>query len=261
MFQPLKVAVLPYDIAWGDKEENLLSIGELIRRVDNDVDLVVLPELFTTGVLRDETMIINMAETNQDKTIRTLTRWASFYNIAICGSFLATTSDKYYNRAFFVEPSGEITFYDKHHLFSIGGESNLFSQGQDLPKIIRYRGWNIAMIICYDLRFPVWCRNVENKYDILISIANWPSSRSYAWRQLLIARALENQAYVVGANRSGSDDYGSYDICDSICINFKGELIGDIKSQIIYATFDKSELDSYKSKFSVWTDADKFELI
>lgn len=262
MSQELKIAILPYDVAWGDKEENLLSIGERLRRVDNNTDIVVLPELFTTGVVTDPSMVVNLAETNQDKTIRTMMYWAFEHNLAICGSFLATTSGNYFNRAFFIEPSGEVTFYDKRHLFSIDGEPEQFIKGNDKCEIIRYRGWNIYMVVGYDMRFPVWCRNIENRYDIMLAMASWPNTRAYSWRQLLIARAIENQAYVIGGNRSGSDDYGIYDIGDSIIIDFKGNIISQLDTKnIIYAQLSKQELLMYRQKFPQCNDADKFTLL
>ena len=261
MSHPLKIAIIPYDIAWGDKDENLLSIGEKLGRVESDTDIVVLPEMFTTGVLNDPAMVANLAETNQDRTMMALCRLASFFNFAICGSFLATTSGNYYNRAFFVEPSGEVTYYDKKHLFTVGGEDALFSAGDQQSEIIRYRGWNISLAVCYDLRFPVWNRNVNNRYDIKIFVANWPSSRSYAWQHLLIARAIENQSYVVGANRVGGDDYGTYSIDDSMCIDYLGKIISEKSADnILYSVADYEKLMSFRRKFPVWKDADVFSL-
>ena len=262
MSQELKIAILPYDVAWGDKEENLLSIGERLRRVDSNTDIVVLPELFTTGVVSDSSMVVNLAETNQDKTIRTMMYWAYEHKFAICGSFLATTSGNYYNRAFFIEPSGEVTFYDKRHLFSLEGEPEHFVQGKNKCEIIRYRGWNIFIVLSNDIRFPIWCRNIENQYDIMITIASWPSLQAYSWRQLLIARAIENQAYVVGGNRGGSDDYGLYNVDDSICVDFKGNIISQIDTKnIIYAHLSNEELKSFRQKYPNWKDADKFTLL
>lgn len=257
----LKIAIIPHDIVWGDKEENLLSIAELLHKVERDTDLVILPELFTTGVISDSSMINDLAEPNSGKTIETVHRWASYFKFAICGSFIATTASNYYNRAFFIEPSGDENFYDKKHLFSIGGESQIFSQGTCNAPIIRYRGWNIKMIVCYDLRFPVWCRNRLNNYDLLIVPANWPLSRAYPWNQLLIARAIENQCYVIGANRSGKDDFGIYDIADSKVINCKGEPIqSSIEQGIIYAELSKEKLETFRAKFPVWNDADIFSI-
>lgn len=259
MPQLLKTAIIPYDIAWGDKEENLLSVEEWLCRVDKDTDIVILPEMFSTGFVTDRTMVMSMAETNNDRTINLVKEWAAKYNFAICGSFMATNSGLYFNRAFFAEPSKEISFYDKKHLFSIGGESDIYTAGNKQSDIIRYRGWNIALVVCYDIRFPAWCRNVNNKYDILISMANWPESRGYAWRQLLIARAIENQSYIIGANRSGSDDYGRYSIEDSMTIDFKGNTISEqVNNKIKYALLDHESLERFRLKFPVWKDADKF---
>lgn len=257
----LKVAIIPYDITWGDKEENLLSVAELLRKIDKDTDLVVLPEMFSTGFITDNVLVANLAESNSGKTIESIHRWASFFNFAICGTFIASTATGYYNRAFFIEPSGDETFYDKGHLFSLGGESMIYQRGLSKSPIVRYRGWNIRMIICYDLRFPAWCRSMNNDYDLLIVPANWPESRSYPWNQLLIARAIENQSYVIGANRSGRDDFGTYLQQDSVVIDHKGQRVSQDKDGIIYAELSKDKLNQFREKFPVWKDADDFQLM
>lgn len=258
----LKVAIIPYDIVWADKDENLMSVSHLLRYVDADTDIVVLPEMFTTGFITDNTMVSTLAETNTGKTIDAVHRWADFFKFAICGSFIASTASGFYNRAFFIEPSGDETFYDKKHLFSIGGESKVYNQGDKVSPIVRFRGWNIKFVVCYDVRFPMWCRNIDNNYDVMIATANWPTSRSYAWNQLLIARAIENQSYVVGANRSGKDDYGTYSESDSVIIDYKGNQIGERDaSGIIYAQMSQEKLLAFRTKFPVWKDADRFQLI
>lgn len=268
MENTLNIAILPYDIVWGDKEENILSIGECLKTISNDTDIVVLPEMFTTGFITDMPLVNNLCESNSGRTIYMLRHWAKLYNFAICGSFIASTGSTMYNRAFFIEPSGEETFYDKKHLFSIGRENDVYSPGSKNKPIVRFRGWNISFAVCYDLRFPVWCRNIENEYDVLIFVANWPSSRSYAWQQLLIARAIENQSYVIGANRSGDDDFGHYDVNDSIIFDYKGtpitkstESISQCRFPIKYATLSSENLLRFRNKFPVWKDADKFQIL
>lgn len=257
----LKVAVVSHDIAWGDKEENLLGVAELLNKVEKDTDLVVLPELFSTGYIQDESMIAEYAEPLSGKTMDAIRRWSKYFGFAICGSYMASTAGAYYNRAFLVEPSGDETFYDKRHLFSLSQEGQVFSAGTQRPPIIRYRGWNISMIICYDLRFPVWCRNNGSLYDLLVVPANWPQSRGYAWEQLLIGRAIENQSYVIGANRSGRDDYGEYLVEQSIVVDYKGQKINLCrKKEISHAVLSRDALLEFREKFPVWKDADEFNL-
>ncbi len=257
----MKVAIIPHDIVWADKEDNLLTIADMLGRIDSDTDIVVLPEMFATGFVTDMSIVSSLAEPNTGKTIEMMHRLSQKHNFAICGSFIAATADGYYNRAFFIEPSGDEAFYDKKHLFSIGDEGKVYNSGEFKSPIIRFRGWNINLVVCYDIRFPLWCRAIDNNYDILVAVANWPQSRSYAWNQLLIARAIENQSYVVGANRSGNDDYGAYSIDDSIIVDFKGHKINNgAKSNVIYAVLDKNKLQEFRAKFPVWKDSDRFEL-
>lgn len=257
----LKVAVIAYDIAWGDKEENLLSVATLLERVEHGTDIVVLPELFSTGYVQEESVIQECAEPLSGKTMDAVRRWAKHYGFAICGSYMASTAGAFYNRAFFIEPSGDENFYDKRHLFSMSRESRLFNSGTRQSPIVRYRGWNISMVICYDIRFPAWCRNRDNRYDLLLVPANWPSVREHAWKHLLIARAIENQAYVVGANRSGRDDCGGYLIEQSIVVDYKGKIVNERRDgEIIYASLSHDLLSEFRRKFPVWNDADDFTL-
>lgn len=262
MNQPLKIAIIQLDIANGDKQANILSIADKLHRVEKDTDLVVLPELCTTGFLLDTEAMEKLAEPTSGLTMDTMYRYAQVFNMAICGSFIAKVGTKYYNRGFFIEPSGEETFYDKRHLFSMSNEARFFSPGETVCPPIRFRGWNINMIICYDMRFPAWCRNKENSYDILVAPANWPTSRVYAWRQLAIARAIENQCFVIGANRMGTDEFGEYP-GDSIIVDYVGHPVGryNVEEGIVYATFTKDGMESLRTKFPVWKDADRIEIV
>ncbi len=257
----LKIAVLPLDIAWFDRDKNLAAVGDSLRHLEPDTDLVVLPELFTTGFSSDPQVLQDAAETITGHTVDTLKAWAAHYNIAIAGSYLARTAHKVYNRGFFIEPSGDETFYDKRHLFSLSAESTSMGQGFTAKPIIRFRGWNIALIVCYDLRFPVWCRSMANEYDVLVVPANWPKARAYAWKHLLIARAIENQAVVVGANRSGEDTYGVYNDLSYI-FDSMGKPIGEkyVNSPFIYAILSKHTLEEWRERFPVSRDADRFDL-
>lgn len=260
----LNVTVIEDDIIWGDKAANLKRLEDNLKRIPSGIDIVVLPELFSTGFcIEKPNEMIQLAERNTEDTINTLKRLAKQYNTAIAGSFLAHTAGKFYNRAFFIESSGEETFYDKRHVFSIGGEHEVFTAGTTQPPVIRYRGWNIMLTVCYDLRFPVWLRNVRNKYDLLIVVANWPKARIYAWQQLLIARALENECYVCGCNRIGNSPSGIEYSGDSMIIDFRGKEIScrEDNSPIISTRLNGEKLISFREKFPAWKDMDSFSIL
>lgn len=257
----MKIAAIPLDIVWSDKSENILAMVNTLRSLEKGTDLVVLPELFSTGFINDRQLLSALAETNNGPTIDAVKCWSAFHNVAICGSFLAKNGGNYFNRAFFIEPSGEETFYDKAHLFSMSEECDLLTRGTAAPPIVRFRGWNVSFMICYDLRFPMWSRNVECKYDIMLVPANWPMARRYAWERLLAARAIENQAYYVGCNRSGSDDYGDYDRQLTCIYDYTGHPVSTDDGKIVTATEDKQAMDRYREKFPVWRDSDRFTLI
>ncbi len=257
----MKIAIIEHDIACGEKEENLITVAERLSRVEKDTDIVVLPELFSTGFISDPGRLRELAETTTGRTMDDVHRWAQFFKFAICGSYLACVGSDYYNRGFFIEPSGEESYYDKRHLFSMGEESKLYKAGNKPSAVLRYRGWNISMLVCYDLRFPVWCRNRDGKTDLTIVPACWPDARAYAWKQLLIARAIENQTYVVGGNRSGSDDYGSY-TGESHVMDFQGkEIAAKEEEGILYAVLSHKQLSKYRQAFPVAKDADSFQII
>lgn len=260
----LRTVIIEDNIAWADKAANIEQLKRNMRNIPEDTDLVVLPEMFSTGVLTEgREQALELGERNTGDTIALLHRMAAHYGVAIAGSFLATTASQLYNRAFFIEPNGDDTFYDKRHLFTPGGEANLYNKGTREAPIIRYRGFNIKLILCYDLRFPVFCRNVNNNYDLLLVVANWPKAREMAWRQLLIARSIENQVYVVGANRCGTDPAGTdYSEGSSLIIDFKGKILAQrATSPIIGADLSPAPLLRFREKFPVWQDADAFKLL
>jgi len=255
----MKITLLQDVVIWADKQANLRKTEFRLRDLAEKTDLVVLPEMFTTGFC---TSRLDLAETMQGETVQCLKKWATEYRLALAGSFIATENGKYYNRAFFVFPTGEIEIADKRHLFSMGGENVLFSAG-DKRLIVKYKDFNICILICYDLRFPVWSRNVNNEYDLLIYTANWPESRINVWNTLLAARAIENQTYVCGVNRVGKDG-------ENISYNGSSKLM-DAKGQELFSSpLNKSsvdtielsleELNNFRMKFPVWKDTDRFEL-
>lgn len=258
----LRVAVLPLDIQKGDKDANIRAVAAAFEQLPDGTDIVVLPELFSTGFSNVADNLKDWAERNTESTIDFIKSLAARYSTAIAGSFLASTPPHIYNRAFFIEPSGEETYYDKRHLFSQSAETTLLHPGEQRMPIVRFRGWDISMIICYDLRFPVWCRTRHNDYELLLVPANWPDARRYAYEHLLIARAIENQCCVVGANRGGSDAFGNYDNM-ALIFNEQG-LPVDYRIDncpFVIADLSHKKLADYRNNFPVANDADDFYLI
>lgn len=260
----INVAMLPMPIAWADKEANFQTLQNALGAIHPDTDLLVLPETFSTGFPSGKTKeeVRVMAERNSGRTVEFLRHLADTRHIAICGTFIADTGGSLYNRAFFIEPGGEETFADKRHLFTMAGEHKVFSRGRN-RLAVRYRGWNIAMVVCYDIRFPVWCRNASESYDALIAVANWPKVRAGAWNALLPARAIENSAYVCGVNCQGTDDSGFEYGGDAEAYDFKGMPIGVSPegSPLVYASLDYARLERFRAKFPVGRDADRFEIL
>ncbi|HOI26991.1 MAG TPA: nitrilase-related carbon-nitrogen hydrolase [Paludibacteraceae bacterium] len=253
----MKVAFFQYDIVWQDKEANFQKVENQLK-AGIDADVLVLPEMFSTGFCMEPE---GLAEPTEGRTVALLQKWSELYDLAICGSFIALEGGKYYNRGFFITPTNAY-YYDKHHLFVIGAEGAHYTAG-DKPLIINYRGWNIALQICFDLRFPVWARNVDNAYDLLVYVANWPTSRVSAWNVLLVARAIENQAYVCGVNRVGMDDFGSDHNGCSAVYDFKGNALIKLEDgleKLTVVEISKEELDRFRKKFPVYRSADRFEI-
>lgn len=263
MNNDLKVCLYPMPIKWGDKASNLDTLRQAMEAMHPETDLLILPETFSTGFPAglDKESVRLMAERNTGATIDFIKDLARHYNVAVAGSFVADTGGSLYNRAFFIEPSGEETFADKRHLFTMAGEDKVFSRGRD-RLMVRYRGWNIAMVICYDIRFPVWCRNISNEYDLLLAVANWPVARVDAWNRLLVARAIENEAYVCGVDCTGIDSGGfEYDGA-SAAIDFKGKDITVTSDNgLKYAVLSHEKLDRFRDKFPAWRDSDRFTFI
>ena len=248
-----------YSIVWEDKQENLNRVESQLTKEKPDADLLILPEMFTTGCSMS---IKTLSEPNDGETINRVKQWAAFFGFAITGSFIAHEGDRFYNRAFFVTPDGEVFFYDKRHLFSIGLEHTVFSAGKE-KLIVSYKGWNICVQICYDLRFPVWTRNVANGYDLLLYVANWPASRISSWNILLPARATENMAYVCGVNRVGADKFNIKHNGYSSLYDMKGNLLAGFKPEeegIKVTNISLETLRELRENFPVWKDADFFEI-
>lgn len=256
----MKVSILPLDIVFADPEANLKRVVKSLEKVPEGTDIVVLPELFTSSFVHDPETLKNVLSF-QGKTLETLMDQARSHDLALAGSFAASDGGHVYNRAFFVQPDGSVAFYDKHHLFAPSGEDVTFTAGKRQPPVISFRGWNITIFVCFDLRFPAWCRNEGLKYDLLLLPANWGATRSYALSSLLAGRAIENQAYTAGANRTGSDEYGSYTREMSMIYDHKGRPIGQDEGEFVTATLDYEKMDIFRHKFPAWENADKFTFI
>ncbi|NMA74270.1 MAG: nitrilase family protein [Bacteroidales bacterium] len=255
----LNVSLIQQSIIEDWPEKNLIITQKKVESLKGKTDLVILPELFTTGFTLNN---LELAETNDGVIISTLKNWASSFNLAITGSFLAKNESLYYNRGFFITPQGKTFFYDKKHLFPIGKEAKMITPG-NAPLIISYNGWNIKLLVCYDLRFPIWSRNTNLAYDLLIYVANWPTLRRKAWETLLSARAIENQSYVIGVNRIGKDS-NNLDHHGYSCIHSpEGDCLIAAslnKEEIINETLSLNEVRTIRKKYPFWKDNDSFKL-
>jgi predicted amidohydrolase len=255
----MRITLIQDIIFWADKAANIQKVEDQLTLLAGTTDLVVLPEMFTTGFCTDK---LQLAESMEGETVHQLQHWAVKYKLAITGSFIAIENEKVFNRAFFVFPTGKIETADKRHLFSFGGENEYFSAG-DKRLIVNYEGFNILVLVCYDVRFPVWTRNVNKEYDLVIFVANFPQRRIIDWDILLQARAIENQAYVCGVNRVGVDGQGiDYD-GHSALLDFKAKPLlkfAEDKTSVQTAEITIEPLQLYRQKFAVWRDADKFEI-
>ncbi|MBO5686665.1 MAG: amidohydrolase [Alistipes sp.] len=248
----MRVTILQRDIAWANPSLNIERLNQAIDR-NPGADLYVLPEMFSTGFCTEPQGI---AEGADSLSLKWMTEKAAATNAAIAGSIAIEENGHYYNRFYFVKPDGEVTSYDKHHLFTYGGEHLRFTAG-DERKTVEFRGVRIMLQICYDLRFPIWVRN-RGDYDMILYVASWPTPRIAAWSALLVARAIENQCYVVGVNRVGEDPACKY--CGgSVIIDPYGRRIASCEDNTEMedsADVDMEALEAFREKFPVLRDAD-----
>jgi predicted amidohydrolase len=254
--QNLNVTLVQCELAWEQPEDNRTQIGEIIAGVGGDTDLIVLPEMFTTGFSMNA---LANAEEPGGATEQWMMRQARQYDCALTGSIAVRVGQGVYNRMLFVTPDS-VQIYDKRHLFRMAGEDKRYLPGAERV-IVPWRGWRILLQVCYDLRFPVFSRNRED-YDLALYVANWPAQRRYHWRQLLIARAIENLACVVGVNRIGSDARGLDYSGDSLAIAGDGTLLLDRlnDSGAAQVVLDGAALQQYREGFPCHLDADRFQL-
>ncbi|RZL48992.1 MAG: nitrilase family protein [Pedobacter sp.] len=257
--QNLKITVFQAYLFWENVDKNLHNISlKLSGGVREKTDLIVLPEMFNTGfTMKAE----DMAEEMDGKTMQWLAKTAASYDCVITGSLIIKENDHFYNRMVWMLPNGEYQYYDKHHLFSMGEENKYFEPGNK-QLIVELKGWKIRLAVCYDLRFPVWLRNVNAEYDILLLVASWPDKRSSHWRTLIHARAVENQSYVIGVNRVGHDGNQVYHSGHSMCIDPYGDTVYYKPEDEDLYTFSINypDLEKIRRQFPFLKDADTFSL-
>jgi omega-amidase len=253
----MKIALIQIPLVWEDPKSNRANIEQKINTLEAGIDLIVLPEMFTTGFTMQPERV---AETMQGETIVWMQSLAKAKNFAITGSLVINEKGNYYNRLLFVFPSGEIQLYNKRHLFTLAGEDKSYTKGTQ-KLIFEYKGWKICPLICYDLRFPVFTRNAE-QYDVLLYVANWPTIRIQAWDTLIKARAVENMSYTIGVNRVGKDEKNYDYLGHSQVVDFLGNytIAPQEKEGVYYTQLDKEALLQTRSKLGFLNDQDVFDL-
>ncbi len=257
MTENLHIAIIQTHLLWENAIANRKNLGALVAQVSNEVQIVILPEMFTTGFSMDP---VSLAEPMDGPTLQWMKKWAIQKDIAICGSIIITENNNYYNRFLFVKPDGTIEHYDKRHRFMMAGEGELYTAGEK-SVLIEYEGWKLFPQVCYDLRFPVFARNTID-YDVVIYVANWPKPRVAAWDALLKARAIENMSYAIGVNRVGLDGNGLEYVGHSGVYNVLGDEVAfaNAEEKIITAILSKDHITSTRQKLPFLKDRDLFTL-
>lgn len=258
----LTISTIQSSLLWEEKSANLRLLEEKISGMTEKTEIVVLPEMFSTGFSMD---VNQLAETMEGETVGWMKRVSRENGIILTGSVIIEEAGKCYNRLVWMMPNGQYGYYDKRHLFAFGEEDRYYSPG-DKRLIASVKGWKINLQICYDLRFPVWARQQsagnEPEYDVLIYVANWPERRSHAWKTLLCARAIENQCYVVGVNRVGNDGKNIYYSGNSLVIDPLGQVLYHMADEedVFTIALQKEKLEEVRIKFPFWKDADGFKI-
>ena len=266
----LSITTIQTNLHWEDKTANLQMLEEKINSIKEKTELVILPEMFSTGFSMKPELL---GETMEGETINWMKRIAAEKKIILTGSIIIEEEGNYFNRIVWMLPNGQHGHYDKRHLFAYGDEDKHYTAGTKRV-IASVKGWKINLLVCYDLRFPVWARQSplstsgeglggETEYDVLIYVANWPERRSHAWKTLLQARAIENQCYVIGVNRTGKDGNDIYYSGDSMVVDPMGEVLYTKKDEedIFTTTLDKEHLQAVRSKLPFLKDADGFKIL
>jgi omega-amidase len=261
--QDLKVVLIQSDIVWEDIPGNLSAFSHKLGMIHHQPDLIVLPEMFSTGFTMN---VEKSAETVDGIALNWMKSFAEKLDCVITGSLLIVDQGKYFNRLFWVKPDGTFAHYNKRHLFSMAGEQLKMAQGQE-KKVTSLKDWNFNLQICYDLRFPVWNKNKltngQFDYDVLLYVANWPEIRNHAYKSLLIARAIENQCFVIWVSRIGYDNNRIFHSGDSMVVDPAGTIIAQAKSgkeEIIHASLSRQVLDEFRNKFKFGQDWDLFTI-
>lgn len=258
MQDELKTALIQTELVWEDPMRNRDALAKKIHGINEAVDLIILPEMFSTGFTMNAPAI---AETMQGDTVRWMKYIAANKGTAIVGSIVIAENDNFYNRLLFVRPTGALEHYDKRHTFTLAGEDKVFASGSERV-MVNYKGWRICPLVCYDLRFPVWARNTED-YDAVIYVANWPEPRINAWDALLKARAIENMSYCIGVNRVGPDQSGYAYPGHSAVYDGLGKEISNFEAnieQVETVILSKSHLNTIREKLRFLDDMDPFNL-
>lgn len=259
MMTDLRITLIQTALHWEDVQKNLDMFSVKLASVKEPTDLILLPEMFSTGFsMKPE----KLAEKMDGRTVAWMKEEAKKKNCVITGSVIIEEGGKYFNRLIWMRPDGSYETYDKRHLFRYGKEHEHYAPGKK-RLIVEIRGWKICPLVCYDLRFPVWSRNKNAEYDLLIYVANWPERRSYPWKTLLLARAIENQSYLAALNRVGEDGNKIAHSGDSAVIDPKGEIVSKIKPNeetIETVTLSYNNLAEFRKQFPVGMDADDYTI-
>ncbi|MEC7264118.1 MAG: amidohydrolase [Bacteroidota bacterium] len=256
MKESLNITLIQSPLHWENPKENLLMFEHKMDAISQEVDVIILPEMFTSGFTMSPQ---NLDKIEGEKAIKWMKAMAQKLDSAIVGSIVYWEEESYHNRLFFVYPNGDTKSYNKKHTFTLAGEDKVYQAGTE-KLVLEYKGFKICPLICYDLRFPVWARNAED-YDILIYVANWPKPRIEAWDTLLKARAIENMAYCVGVNRIGQDDLGyNYPGHSAVYDVLGKQLTFSNEEEILYATLNKEHIISTRQKLKFLEDRDEFSL-
>ncbi|WP_375419166.1 amidohydrolase [uncultured Hymenobacter sp.] len=258
--ETLTVTFLQAELHWHDAAANRAHLSQRLSDLAAPSDLIVLPEMFSTGFSMDAPAL---AEPMSGPTVAWLQAQAAAHNAVVTGSVIIAEEGRYYNRLLWARPDGRLSYYDKRHLFTLAGEQHVYAAGRQ-RLVEEWRGWRICPLVCYDLRFPVWSRNAaQAPYDLLLYVANWPAVRRHAWSALLRARAIENVAYTLGVNRVGTDGLGHTYAGDSALLDMQGHYlvqVGDLETTMT-RTLARAPLTEFRAQFPVLNDGDEFELL
>jgi len=260
----LRVTLVQARLAWEDPDANLRHFEEMLDAAPGPHEVVVLPEMFSTGFSMDAP---RLAEEMSGPTIAWMREQAARRRCILAGSVIISEGGNFYNRLVWMQPNGQAFHYDKRHLFSLAGEEQVYTPGERRV-VVSVKGFRILLQVCYDLRFPVWSRQVSTpsgpEYDAVLYVANWPERRALAWNTLLRARAMENQAYCMGVNRVGDDGHGIHHAGDSAVYDPLGETVwhcGDGQEAVHTVTLERAHLDAVRDKLRFWQDGDRFVLV